>query len=311
MKKLKDGGMKQMIDIFIPSYHRADNLKTVNYFKKIGWDVKNIHVLIDSEADDRNEYQYLADKVGFNLFVFDMYEARKRYDYVHRASLSRRSAGQARNMFYDYAKEKGIEFYMVQDDDTQNYQVKFKGKYIRMATLDDITTTFENVKLLMYKRKIGCFGISQTGDFIGGENKKLFRKKVMNTTFILTKYMYRGERGVQDDDTSQFAGIMNEGLFTGSYGDGLILLQTQSATAKGGLTDLYNECKLLNKSLVTPIQYPSAIHAEKQKKNGARLHHHIKSKYLFPMILKGTKRDNIAWDTYPEDYPFTNEPKRP
>ena len=133
----------------------------------------------------------------------------------------------------------------------------------------------------------------------------------MNTTFILTRYMYRGERGVQDDDTSQFAGIMNEGLFTGSYGDGLILLQTQSATAKGGLTDLYNECKLLNKSLVTPIQYPSAIHAEKQKKNGARLHHHIKSKYLFPMILKGTKRDNIAWDTYPEDYPFTNEPKRP
>ena len=77
MKKLKDGGMKPMIDIFIPSYHRADNLKTVNYFKKIGWDVKNIHVLIDSEADDRNEYQYLADKVGFNLFVFDMYEARK------------------------------------------------------------------------------------------------------------------------------------------------------------------------------------------------------------------------------------------
>ena len=28
------------------------------------------------------------------------------------------------------------------------------------------------------------------------------------------------------------------------------------------------------------------------------------------MILKGTKRDNIAWNAYPEDYPFTNEPKR-
>ena len=299
-----------MIDIFIPSYHRADNLKTVHYFTKVGWDPKNIHVFIDSEADDRDEYLMLSEKLGFNLFVFDMDEARRRYDYVHRASVSRRSAGQARNMFYDYAAERGIEFYMVQDDDTQNYQIKSHGKYIRMATLDDITITFENVELLMYKRKIGCFGISQTGDFIGGQNKKLLRNKVMNTTFILTRYMYRGERGVQDDDTSQFTGIMNEGLFTGSYVDGLVLQQVQSATAKGGLTDLYNECKLLNKALVTPIQFPSSIIAERQKKNGGRLHHRIKSKYLYPRLLKGTKRDNIAWDTYPEDYPFTNEPKR-
>ena len=77
-----------------------------------------------------------------------------------------------------------------------------------------------------------------------------------------------------------------------------------------GLTDLYNECKLLNKALVTPIQFPSTIYAEKQVKNGGRLHHHIQRRYLYPMILKGVGKDNIAWDTYPEDYPFTNEPKR-
>ena len=106
-----------MIDIFIPSYHRADNLKTAHYFTKVGWDPKNIHVFIDSEAEDRDEYLKLSEKLGFNLFVFDMDEARRRYDYVHRASVSRRSAGQARNMFYDYAADRGIEFYMVQDDE--------------------------------------------------------------------------------------------------------------------------------------------------------------------------------------------------
>lgn len=300
----------KMIDIFIPSYHRPYNLKTVKYFHKIGWDINKIHVFIDDETDDVKDYEKVANEIGFNLYVFDMKEARRRYDYVHRASISRRSAGQARNMFYDYAKKMGIEFYLVQDDDTVSYQIKRFGRYVRLATLDDILVTFNNVKELMYKRHIGCFGISQTGDFIGGENKKLIRNKVMNTTFILTKYIYRGERGVQDDDTSQFVCIMNEGLFTGSYGDGLVLNQTVSAVSKGGLTDLYNECKLLNKALVTPIQFPSAIYAERQKKNGGRLHHHIVSKYLYPRILKGTERDNIAWDTYPEDYPFTNEPKR-
>lgn len=31
-----------------------------------------------------------------------------------------------------------------------------------------------------------------------------------------------------------------------------------------------------------------------------------------PKLLKVAEdeRGNIAWDTYPEDYPFTNEPKR-
>jgi len=299
-----------MIDIFIPSYHRPYNLKTVRYFLKIGWDTKKIHLFIDSEADDRADYEVVAKKYSINLYVFDMDEARRRYDYVHRASVSRRSAGQARNMFYDYAKKLGIEFFMIQDDDTTGYQVKNYGKYLRKATLEDIMITFENIKNFMYKRRIGCFGISQTGDIIGGINKKLLRNKVMNTTFILTKYIYRGERGIQDDDTSQFTTIMNEGLFTGSLADGIILSQTLSCKAEGGLTDLYNECKLLNKALVTVIQYPSAIFAERQEKNGGRLHHHIVSRYLYPKILKGTERDNIAWDIYSEDIPFTNEPKR-
>lgn len=299
-----------MIDIFIPSYHRWDNLKTVKYFKRIGWDVKKIHVVIDSEADDKMEYEEASKNMGFNLHVFDMDVARKRYDYVHRPSKSRRSAGQARNMIYDIAREMGLEFYMVQDDDTTGYQIKKFGAYLRSADKKDIEVVFEGVKDFMKKRRIGLFGISQTGDFIGGKNEKIYRKKVMNTTFVLLKYITRGERGVQDNDTSMFVGIMNNGLFTGSLGDGLVLSQTASATAKGGLTDLYNECKLLNKALICPIQFPSAISAEKRKTNGGRVHHRINNKYLYPRILKGSERDNIAWDTYPEDFPFTNEPKR-
>jgi len=299
-----------MIDIFIPSYHRADNLKTVNYYKRIGWNMDNIHVVIDSETDDIPDYEYQAERTGFNLHIFNMQEARKRYDYVHRPSQSRRSAGQARNQFYDIAKSLGIDFFMIQDDDTQGYQNKKLGKYLGMSSSDDVNAVFEGIKNFMLKRKIGVFGVSQTGDFFGGTNKKLLRNKVMNTTFVNTAYVYRGERGVQDDDTSQFVTIMNEGLFTGSIGDGLVLQQTQSATASGGLTELYNECKLLNKALVCPIQFPSAICANKQEKNGGRIHHQIRHKYLAPRLLKGTKRDNIAWDTYPEDIPFTNEPKR-
>lgn len=300
-----------MTDIFIPSYHRPENLKTVKYFLNIGYVAEKIHVFVDSEADDIELYRSVLEPLGVNLYVFDMKEARRRYDYVHRASVSRRSAGQARNMFMDYAKEKGIEFYMVQDDDTCSYEMRWKGRYTRMANLDDILYYFNEIERMMRKYKIGLFGLSQTGDLYGQEYLNVMRWKVMNTTFYLMPYIYRGERGVQDDDTSLFVGIYNEGLFTGSLATGLVLGQTESATATGGLTDLYNECKLLNKALVTPIQFPSAIHAERQPMNGNRIHHRIKKRYLMPCVIRNEGgRSNIAWDTYEEDIPFTNEPKR-
>ena len=298
-----------MIDIFIPSYHRADNIKTAKYLIKKGYEPKNIHVFIDDEADDAEDYEIETTKLECNLHIFSMEEARERYDFVHRPSKMRRAAGMSRNMFYDIAKSLDIDFYLVIDDDTRQYEIKPYGIYTRGAVLEDFTMVFEGVKEFMKKRKIGVFGLSQTGDMFTVPDKKILRNKVMNTTFINTDYIYRGEKAIQDNDTSQFVHIMNEGFFTGSLGTGLALNPESSASQKGGLTDLYKENKLLNKSLIIPIQFPSLCYAEKQIKNGGRLHHHIKNKNLSPRIIKG-KRDNIAWDTYKEDSPFTNEPKR-
>lgn len=304
---------KGCINIFIPSYKRADNLKTVVFLEKLNWDMKKVHVVIDSEAEDEKEYREACEGFGCNLHVFDIDESRRRYDYVHRPTEARRSAGQARNMIYDIAKRLGIDFYCVQDDDTVGMEVKYKGRYKGMAEEAEIKAVFKMVEVFMRKRKIGLFGLSQTGDFIGGANDKILRNKVMNCSFYLTDYIYRGERGVQDNDTSQFVNLYNEGYFTGSVGEGLVLKQMQSATQKGGLTDLYNEAKLLNKALVCPIQFPSAIYADRQSKNGGRVHHKIMSRYLKPKLIKikkGEGMDNIAWDTYNEDRVFTSEPKR-
>ena len=297
-----------MCHVFIPSYHRPNNIKTVKYLSNIGWDMNKVTVFVDSETDDIDDYRATAVDYGFNVHVFDMDEARRRYDYVHRASVSRRSAGQARNMFQDYARSIDIDFYLVMDDDTEHF-VTFMQRH-KIRDNDIVRRSFCAIERLMRKRKIGVMAFSQTGDYIGGYQPKLFLRKVMNTTFYLLPYIYRGERGVQDDDTSMFTGIINEGLFTGSANHGIVLQQVQSATQEGGLTDLYNECKLLNKALVTVIQFPSAIVAEYQELNGGRLHHRIQYKYLGPVIIKGTKdHDNIAWDKWKEDYPFTNENK--
>ena len=299
-----------MIDIFIPSYHRPNNIKTAKYFiEKIGYDPKKIHVVIDDATDDIEEYQKEVERLECNLHIFNMEDSIKSYDYVHRVSELRRSAGQCRNMFFDIAKENNIDFYIVIDDDTNLFEIKPFGVYMRGAILEDFEMVFEGIKEFMQKQKIGVFALSQTGDVFAVPDYKIFRKKVMNTTFYNTKYIYKGEKSTLDSDTSLFVNLMNEGYFTGSTATGLVLSQTTSAKQKGGLTPTYNENRLLSKALVIPIQFPSLCHAERQKKNGNRLHHKIRYKNLFPCIIKG-ERSNIAWDTYPEDVPFTNEPKR-
>lgn len=300
----------EYIDIFIPSYHRPHNNKTAKYFIGNGYPAEKIHVVCDSEADDIAEYETERDLQGYQLHIFDMDEARARYDYVHRPSKARRSAGQARNMFYDIAEELGITFYIVIDDDTSHFEYRPFVKYMRKARIEEVVKTFVMIKALMQKHHLGVFGLSQTGEMFGADyDTKLLRWKVMNVTFYDTRYIYRGERGVQDNDTSQFVNIYNEGYFTASLRSGIVLSQAPSATQSGGLTDLYQECKLLNKALVTVIQFPSAIVAEKQVMNGNRLHHHINARYLIPKVMRG-RRNNIKWDAYPEDVKFTNEPKR-
>ena len=166
---------------------------------------------------------------------------------------------------------------------------------------------------MMDRHRIGFFGLPQTGDLIGGVKRwKWFIWKVMNTTFVDARFVYKPERAVQDNDTSAFVGIMNEGYFTASIGYGVVLHQKSSATQSGGLTDNYRENKLLNKSLVCPIQFPSAIYANFQRCNGGRLHHIIDNKYLMPRVLKVGEKDrsNIAWDTYPEDVVFRNDRRK-
>ena len=302
--------------MFIASYKRADRLRTVKYFADVlRWPSEQLHVVIDSEADDKAEYEDACARMGARLHVFDMDEARRRYDYVHRPSPSRRSAGQARNMIYDIAANLGMTFFMMMDDDTQGFQTKRMGAYVGMASSEEVRLCFAQIRDFMDRRRIGLFGLPQTGDFIGGAAsiwaKHLLRWKVMNTTFVDARFIQRGERGVQDDDTSQFAGVLNAGLFCGTAVQGVVLLQVQSATQPGGLTDLYREAQLLNKAMVVPIQFPSAVYANRQKKNGGRVHHTIERRYLAPCLLKVPgATGNIAWDTYPEDVPFTNEPKQ-
>lgn len=297
------------LHIFIPSYHRSDNLKSVRYLAEIGWEMSRVVVFIDNEAGDGADYEEQARTYGFSLEVLDFQEQIKRYDYVHRAPKSLRSVGQWQNAFCEYAEKNRIGFYCYMDDDTSGFEIKLQGRYQKVEVRKGLLSyVFGEVVSMMEERGLGAFALPQTGDFIGGETKRLWMPKMMNCIIYQTGFVRRGMRGCLDVDTSQFTGIWNEGLFCGSLADGVTLKQTPSGVSGGGLTALYHEQRLVVKSLVVPIQFPSAVYAERQEKNGGRLHHHIDYRFLAPKILKGGQdKDNLNWRKWEEDRIFTNE----
>lgn len=304
--------------ILIPSYHRADNLKTVQtLIRAYNYDASRIVVIIDDQGGDYDAYKAACDHYGCHLEMFNLDAARAQFDFVHRPSPARRAAGCSRNMFWKIAKEKyGITNYIVIDDDMRSFQVRPYGVSVGpliKARPSQVQLVLSMVQQFCIDHHVGLFGLSQTGEMIASMKRpetRLIRRKVMNVTFYNSDYVRGGERGVQDNDTSQFATAMYRGLWCASLATGLVLEQTPSATSPGGLTELYKECKLLNKALVTVIQYPSAVHAEYQPKNGGRLHHRIRYRYLSPCLLKVRHGNNIGWDVYPEDVPFTCVPNR-
>lgn len=298
---------------FIISYHRPNQMKTLKWLKKVNYPMNLVHIVIDDEGGDEKEYEETAANYGCLLHIFNLKGARRCFDFVHRKSRGRRAAGLARNAIYDIAFDLGIKEWVVSDDDTGRYSMKYPATSERVCTEYEFKSAVAMVMDFIKRRKIGYFGLPQSGDLIGGVKRwKWYILKVMNTTFVNARYIYKPERGVQDNDTSAFVGIMNEGYFTASIGYGVVLHQTTSATQSGGLTDNYRENKLLNKSLICPLQFPSSIYANYQRKNGGRLHHTIENRFLMPKILKVDKksRSNIAWDTYPEDVVFRNDRKR-
>jgi len=90
----------------------------------LNWEHQKIHILVDDETPDIDEYRKFAEKNKLQLHVFNLNEARMLYDFIHRPGESIRAAGMARNMMYEIARSNGIEFYMVQDDDTNSYEIK-------------------------------------------------------------------------------------------------------------------------------------------------------------------------------------------
>lgn len=275
---------KENCCIFIISYQRANNVTTYNVLKNRNYTGK-IYLVVSDDDEQLNLY-----KQNFpnQVVVFNKKEVAQEIDacdnfdgYV--------SDIYSRNIINKIAKELGIDYYLVLDDDYNNFSYRrifgntLKG--VNTYRLDEIfDACFE---YLIKTPSIDCFTLCQNGDLIGGANSLSSiggKRKIMNSFFISANNPIKF--------LGRMNGDVNTYLYYGSRGklfftiNDIALNQLSTQTVKGGMSGAYNNSGTYMKSFYSVIVAPSAVKIHTISHIDTRIHHKINWEHAVPKLIR-------------------------
>jgi|TARA_R110000751_G_scaffold91_1_gene392 hypothetical protein len=270
---------------FILSHGRANNVITYDTLIKTGY-TGDIYIIIDNEDKTAKEYY---DKFGDKVVMFDKKKIAKTFDEADNFN-DRRAIVYARNACFDIAKDLGIKYFIQLDDDytTFRFAANDKGEYITSNTaITKLDKIFEAMLNFYKSTNIHSIAMAQGGDFIGGENSRVFKEKLarkcMNSFICST------------DRPFQFVGRINEDVNNYTHKGSLGYLfftiatvrleQKQTQSNEGGMTDIYLDNGTYIKSFYSIIFQPSAVTISLMGNKNNRLHHRVNWNATTPVIL--------------------------
>lgn len=276
MKKIDD------FAVFILTHGRPDRIHTLKTLEKQGY-TGDWYLIIDNEDKMADEYYK---NYGDKVIMFDKKAISLTFDTAD-LSDDRRAIVYARNACFQIAKELSIKYFVEFDDDYTSFNLRYPkdGKLVArmLENLDDI---FEMMLDFLEDTQALTVCFSQGGDHIGGLTgrwKKGLIRKVMNSFFCRTDRAFQFLGRVNEDvNTYTYLGSKGELMLTTTD---LMLVQLQTQSNQGGMTDLYLDSGTYLKSFYTVMYMPSAVEMREMGTVNRRLHHHVKWNNCVPMIL--------------------------
>lgn len=271
------------VAVFILTHGRADNVQTYKTLRSHGYTGK-IYLVIDDEDEQEELYR--------NTYGDEVVQFCKE-EYINKSlcinpDKPRKVILYARNACFDIAKRIGITHFVEMDDDYSAFQWRYDdGERLRAkecGNLDRIISVFFD---FMEASKASSIALGQGCDLLGGRNggwkKSPLKRKAMNSFFCIT------------DKPIGFIGSINEDVNTyvtkGNRGElffsvmRLILVQGETQSNKGGMTETYIENGTYVKTFPTVMLNPSCVKVGMMGQSGKRIHHKISWKNAVPKIL--------------------------
>ena len=268
--------------VFILSHGRANNVKTLKTLDKGNYTGETI-IICDNEDDQIEDYK----KLGKKVIVFDKLEEMKRTDTEDNFG-DHRLVVYARNKCHDIAKDLGLDYFLVLDDDYHQIAMKYvDDKKLKSKDIKNLDRTFDAMLDFLDVSGALTVTMAQGGDFIGGAENPNLRKgigrKAMNSFFCRTDRPFKFTGSTNEDVNAYVTYGMKGKLMFTIYK--LVIEQATTQQNTGGLTDIYLDNGTYVKSFYSIICEPSCVKVAIMNSRHPRMHHKIDWNCCVPKII--------------------------
>lgn len=269
--------------VFILTNGRPNNVHTARSLRNHGYTGKIILVIDD---EDKTAQEYL-DKFK-DVEIFSKKEIAKEFDEADNFE-DRRAIVYARNACFKIAEKLGVKYFIQMDDDYTRFEYRVysneRQKPSFIANLDSVFCALLN----FYKESnFSTISMAQGGDFIGGKNNRMAKRptlfrKCMNSFICSTDRPFKFI-GRINEDVNTYVNKQSIGLLMGTI-PFVSLVQNQTQSNKGGMTELYLDSGTYIKSFYTVMFSPSSVYIKPMGDKHLRLHHHVKWNNAVPKLI--------------------------
>ena len=273
--------------VIILTHGRHDRVYTFDSLRRSGY-TGEIYLLCD---DEDKQLELYKEKYKDNVLVFSKDKYAGTFDKMDNFG-NKSCVVYARNAVWDFAKKLGLKYFIVVDDDYTMYRFRIDNNQhyrtdIQIKNMDSVFSAYID---FMDKTDIDTICFAQDGDYIGGfSNSKISGgykpyRKMMNLYFFRTSRKMEFKGTINEDLTSSITeGVLGKIIITCMLTS---LLQKETQSNAGGLTDIYLELGTYVKSFYSVIAAPSCVKVALMGDKQMRLHHAVTWKNAVPKIIR-------------------------
>lgn len=276
--------MRNDFAVFILTHGRADNVVTLKSLLRGGY-TGRWYMVIDDEDEDAEKY--LENFGADHVIMFDKQAAYDRADTMDNFN-NHRAIIYARNESFRIAKDLGLTYFLMLDDDYKEIDFRYAdGKKLAAKLVRNLDRIFEDMLKFLDASGAATVAFAQGGDFVGGLDggnfKKRILRKAMNSLFCRIDRPI-DFRGTMNEDVTTYTTFGSRGRLFFTLCD-ICVIQLPTQSLDGGMTEAYLETGTYVKTFYSVMAMPSCIKVSMMYSKHRRIHHRIDWECCVPKIL--------------------------
>lgn len=275
--------MNENFAVFILSYNRPDNVKTLETLKKCKYTGK-YYIVIGKDEPKKDLY---IEYYGKKVIQFDKEKIMQKFDTGDNFGVQK-AVIYARNVCFDIAEKLGIDYFLELDDDYDSFAYRYVKKEILYScnckSLDKVFSLMVN---FLEVSGANTVAFSQRGETIGGYGAGIItshvKRKAMNSFFCKTSRRFNFI-GTINEDVNSYAYYGQIGKLFFTIMD-FSLNQGGTQKVDGGMTSTYLDMGTYFKSFYSVMFAPSCVKIATLGPAHKRIHHKVLWNNCTPKII--------------------------